>query len=149
MSSWKTPFELVLDGRSPTQLATEARAKSAGWFSVGLRVRVRGDRLRARYNELSRYSVAPLLKAKLVPTATGLVVRGHIYWTVLLGARLISALAALGFAVACAVFAARADWWAIWWGVTSAVFVFVAVTYSDSQNRSFEEGRLRRDLEQL
>jgi hypothetical protein len=48
---------------------------------VGLLVSVHDGRVRARYNELSRYSTAPLLKARLSAEPAGTRIAGEIQWT--------------------------------------------------------------------
>lgn len=83
---WKSSFELLVPHRSLTQLADAARRNGGRRTKVGLIVRVRDDRLRARYNELSRTSTAPLLKGRLVPETEGTRVIGNIQWTTVMAA---------------------------------------------------------------
>lgn len=145
---WKTPFDAYLDGRSPSQLAVDGRVKSAGWFNRGLRVSIKGTRLRARYNEMSRHSVAPLLKAELRAVGDGTAVSGHIYWTVLIGARVVNVVGFMVFGVLTVVFIVQMDWFAIVWGFASAIFALSWAALRGDVRRE-EEERLRRQLDLL
>jgi hypothetical protein len=58
-----------------------AQSRRGSWWSKGLMLRVKGDRLKARINERSRYSQTPTLVGRLVPAADGTHVVGTIRWT--------------------------------------------------------------------
>lgn len=58
-----------------------AQSRRGSWWRRGLILRVKGDRLRARINERSRYSQTPTLVGRLVPAADGTRVVGTIRWT--------------------------------------------------------------------
>ena len=148
VSTWKTPFEAYLDGRSPSQLSVDVRVKSAGWFKRGLRVSIKGSRLRARYNEMSGYSVAPLLKAQVRAADGGTAVSGNVYWTVLIGGRIVSAIGLAVFAVLTVVFIVHKDWFAIVWAFAAAMFGLSLATLWGDVRRE-EEDRLRRELDLL
>lgn len=149
MGPWKSPFEMVIPGCSPARVAELARDRGSRRTQVGLIVRVRDGRLRARYNELSRQSTAPLLKARLVQEGAGTRIVGEIHWTNVLAAPFGTAVVGLvGFA---------AGAWLITGGdaVVGVCFVLGGVAFgalsvtgfrSESSERSHEEGRLRDEL---
>ena len=73
---WTSNFDLEIPGRSPVEVRELCVRR--GFALSGLRVRVSGDRLRARY-VADESAAAPLLKAKLVPTGTGTRVVGQVH----------------------------------------------------------------------
>ena len=97
--SWTSDFELDIAGRSPGDLADLCSRRGPRFD--GLRVRISGEQLRARY-VIGAAASAPLLKAHLVSTASGTRVVGRIHrrksrsgdpWTVLFEHSLLDAFA--------------------------------------------------------
>lgn len=149
MGPWKSPFEMVIPQCSPSRLTEMARGHGGRRTQVGLIVRVRDGRLRARYNELSRQSTAPLLKGRLVQEADGTRIVGEIQWTNVIAAPFATAMVGLvGFAGG-AFLISGGD------GVVGACFVLGGAALgavsvkgfrSVSSERSYEEERLRGEL---
>jgi hypothetical protein len=77
----RTTVDLLIPGRPINEVRDLARTRSVGWYRKGLIVRVKGDRIRARINERSRYSQTPTLVGRLIPTTAGTRVVGTIRWT--------------------------------------------------------------------
>jgi hypothetical protein len=97
--SWRTPFEVVLPGRTPAEVRNLCRARGGGWLRKGLHVRISGDRVLARFNEFSKYAPSvPLLRGRLMDDPQGTRIVGRLQWTAQLGA-----LAALGLSVVAGV----------------------------------------------
>ena len=75
--AWKSSFEMEIPDRSPQDVRDLCVRR--GFRLSGLRVRLAGDQLRARY-VVGEAASAPLLKAKLVPTSSGTRIVGGVHW---------------------------------------------------------------------
>lgn len=87
---WKLSFDLEIPGRSPDDVRELCVRR--GFHFSGLRMRISGDRLRARY-VMDEAASAPLLKAGLLPTSTGTRVVGQVH----LAAPIINTVMYVGF----------------------------------------------------
>lgn len=119
------------------------------WWKRGLRLKVTGHRLSARYNENSSFSTAPILRAVLEPARGGTLVVGYVQWTVLLGEQLVWALSTLiGLGLSVALFLGGEVF--LGGGMAGVAVVSVAFLslglWSASAARQEEEARLRREL---
>lgn len=149
MIGWRTPFELRIPGHLPDEMPAVAATRHIAWWNRGLRLKVSGRRLSARYNENSTFSTAPVLRAVLEPAQGGTLVVGYVQWTVLLGEQLVwglSTLLCVGLSVAFFL-----DGEAFLGGgmAGSAVFsvaILALGLWSAGAARLEEEERLRREL---
>jgi len=71
-------FSLPLPGRSAHEVAAIAANHRPGIRNAGLRVRIRGDRVRARIQYGGRSGDGPLLRGRLVDTADGALITGRL-----------------------------------------------------------------------
>lgn len=135
--------------RSLSQVVNAAHEHGGKHTKVGLIVRVRDERIRARYNELSRNSVAPLMKGRLVPEASGTRIVGDIQWTNAIAAPFTTfGLALFSMALGVAAILGRHDVLAALfalWGLGLALLSRFQLR-SQGASRSFEEERLREEL---
>ena len=88
--TWKLNFDLEIPGRSPDDVRELCMRR--GFRFSGLRMRISGDHLRARY-VMDEAASAPLLNAGLLPTSTGTRVVGQVH----LVAPIINTIMYLGF----------------------------------------------------
>ena len=148
MSPWKSRFEMVIPQCSPSRLAEVARDHGGGHLKVGLIVRVHGGRIRARYNEMSRGSSAPLLKGHLVQESAGTRIVGEIQWTNVVALPLVSSVVSFVSLVIGAAICADDRSLGIFFLLSGAAFGALAVFEfrGEGGQRAFEERRLRDEL---
>jgi hypothetical protein len=148
MVQWRSEFDLLIPGRRPAELGNLTE-RGPGWLSQGLYIRISDDRITARYNEVSRTSVAPTMKGRLIHDEAGTRVLGRIRWTVLVLSPLVEAAAAVGFAfLSVEGIAGHDSVPAIFTGLATLGFASLAVLgiRTQSASREDEESRLRREL---
>ena len=148
MVQWRSDFDLLIPGRRTAELRNLTN-RGPGWLSRGLYIRISDDRITARYNEVSRTSVAPTMKGRLVHDEDGTRVLGRIRWTVLVLSPVVAAAAAVGFAFLSVMGIAGHDpVSAIFTGLGTLGFASLAVFQFRTQgvSREDEESRLRREL---
>jgi hypothetical protein len=78
----RTPVDILIPDRTIDEVRDLARTRHGRWWRKGLILRVKGDRVRARIQELSRSSQAPTLLGRIVPAPNGTRVVGNIRWTI-------------------------------------------------------------------
>jgi hypothetical protein len=149
MGPWKSHFELVIPNRTPAQIATAAREQGGSRMRVGLILRVQEDRIRARYNEMSRSSTAPLLKGRLVSEEAGTRIIGDIQWTNVVVGPFATLCVALGALAGGSVLIAGGN------RLVGAVFLVICLFFlfltvigfrGDGVGRNYEQDRLRKEL---
>ncbi|WP_157557589.1 hypothetical protein [Intrasporangium oryzae] len=148
MGPWKSHFEMVIPQCTPSRLAEVARDRGGGWLKVGLIVRVRGGRIRARYNEMSRGSSAPLLKGDLVQESAGTRIVGEIQWTNVVAPPLVLSVVSFVSLVIGAAICGDDRSLGIFFLLSGAAFgAFVVFEFrGEGSQRAFEERRLREEL---
>ena len=148
MVQWWSDFDLLIPGRRTAELRNLTK-RGSGWLSQGLYIRISDDRITARYNEVSRTSVAPTMKGRLVHDEDGTRVLGHIRWMVLVLSPVVATAAAVGLAFLSVEWIAGHDFVpAIFTGLGTLGFASLAVLEfrTQSVSREDEESRLRREL---
>lgn len=148
MVQWWSDFDLLIPGRRPAELRNLTK-RGPGWLSQGLYIRISDDRITARYNEVSRTSVAPTMKGRLIHDEDGTRVLGRIRWTVLVLSPVVAAAAAVGFVLlSIEGIAGHNSVPAILTGLATLGFASLAVLGIRTQgaSREDEESRLRREL---
>ncbi len=149
MLVWRTNFALLIPGRLPHEIESVAASRRIGWWTTGLRLKVSDGAVSARYNENSRISHAPLLRARLEVDPEGTHIVGRIQWTVLLGALWISGAATVCFAALAAVFVwERESFYGAWLAAVSAFWaiLFITEVRFEQDLRDSEVERLRFEL---
>lgn len=148
MLQWRSDFDLLIPGRRPADLQNLTKT-GPGWLSRGFYIRISNDHITARYNEVSRTSVAPTMKGRLVHEERGTRVLGRIRWTVLVLSPVVAAVAAVGFAfLSVEGIAGNDPVSAIITGLGTLGFASLAVLGFRTQDaaREDEESRLRHEL---
>ena len=148
MVQWQSNLDLLIPGRRPAELRNLAKT-GPGWLSHGFYIRISDDHITARYNEVSRSSVAPTMKGRLVQEGHGTRVLGRIRWTVLVLSPVVGAAATVGFALLSVEGIAGHDpVSAIFTGLATIGFASLAVLQFRTQEsaREDEESRLRDEL---
>ncbi|MGI9158040.1 MAG: hypothetical protein ACR2FG_15645 [Marmoricola sp.] len=73
-------FDLQIPGCSAEQAAAAARAGGVRFYQIGLHVRVRGDRIRARYSTGGKYDMPPVLRGRVEDAPGGARIVGRLRW---------------------------------------------------------------------
>lgn len=152
MIRWSTPFEILIPGRPTAEVSDLARTRSVRRYARGLHVRTNADRITARINEMSRSSVAPTMKGRLLQASDGSVIVGRIHWAALVLGTVISGIGAICFGAQCVLAVLRQEYGtATVWGLGALVFGTVATLLVRGQDdaRDDEEQRLREELVRL
>jgi len=111
---WRSPFEVELGEVSPIEVLQ--RARDAGrWRLKGLRVRVRGEKIRARYVE-GDASAASLLVARPVQRGGSTYLVGEMHWAAMFVTVFIKGIAPALFGIGLVV-----------WGLVDQTWQVVAI----------------------
>ena len=144
-----TPFEVLISGRPAAEVRNLARTRSVKWLARGLYMRTTSDRITARVNEISRFSVAPTMKGRIAQEPDGTRIVGRINWTVLTLAPVFLGIGAICFgAFGLLELFAEGYASAVVSGLGTLVFGAVAMLMLRMQEvaREGEELRLRQEL---
>jgi hypothetical protein len=145
---WRSPFELELGEASPAEVIQRARA-ARRWRLQGLRVRIRGEQIRARY-VVREAAAASLLVARPVQRGSRTYLVGEMRWAAMFVSLFIKAIAPALFGVGLVVWGLADQFWqGTAFGAVLAVtlgWMSVDMRRSTREDQAAEEGPIRESL---